>query len=177
MRYAVDNSHRVDAHVQWELDEDEYKLRLCAPEKISICPQCRLVLNQHTEHAHWTQPNTQCSSYVRHATKHQRVRVAVLLDIWVILHSFIKSVSAALYGRTVAPLWEQWIEDLHPYYEQSNQTDQRAWLEGFQRACLVMLTIEGRQLNASDRALVVRYQAPLRMMLQRAKAIIDVDNA
>jgi len=139
IRYAVDNSHRIDAHVQWELDEDDYKLRVCAPEKLSICPQCRLVLNQHTEHAHWTQSNTQCSSNVRHATKHQRVRVAVLLDIWVILHSFIKSVSAALYGRAVAPLWEQWIEDLHPYYEQSGQTNQRAWLEGFQRACLVTI--------------------------------------
>ena len=177
IRYPNGTIQRIDACVQWELDDGEHKLRLCAPEKIAICPECRLVLNQHTGHPHWTQPHTQCSPNLRRATKQQRVYVAVLLDIWDILHSFIKSISAMLNERTVAPLWERWLDELHPDYAASGHPDKRAWLEGFQRACVIILTSEGTQLDANDRALVMRYQAPLRTMLQGAKAIVDVDTA
>ncbi len=98
-----------------------------------------------------------------------------------IILGFIQAVQASLTNQPISSLWDQWIEELYPCFEQSPQSNEKAWLEGLSHACTVALAVIRSKSNTSpafdDGKVLLSYQLALHVVFQQAKGMLDADNS
>lgn len=172
-RLAHGRHSAMNASLYWEDDEGEYKLCLASKQHLYVCHACRLILETSYEHPHLSKCE-QCSERAVGLFRARRVYLYAFVDARMIFEQFFRALEGLTNGRTVAPMWLEWLDDLYDVMAKSGFDNELTWLKGLVRAYDALRTNQFDVLSHEDGILIVTYAEALKHVCQKIKELIHV---